>query len=45
MKTTWSIITNVAGKVHTSDNMPPSFKIGGTVVPTGKAAGAFNNCN
>jgi hypothetical protein len=43
MKTTWSIIKNVTGKVHTSDNMPPSFKIGDTVVPTDKAAEAWNN--
>jgi hypothetical protein len=43
MKTTWSIIKNATGKVHTSYNMPPSFKIGDTVAPTDKAAGAFSN--
>jgi hypothetical protein len=43
MNTTWNIIKNVKGKVHASDNLPPSFKIGDILVPTDKAAGAFNN--
>jgi hypothetical protein len=34
---------NITGKVHTSDNMPPPFKLGNTVVPMYTAAGAFSS--